>query len=974
MNILLCGGAKTTNIANALRPRFKKGGVEILVETSIDNIKGLLDRGEYFDRAVIMEPGWTNDGSDTDEYSIRTRIASFIDIVRNYASRVTSCIFVATDDNMAQIAGEESILIANQCKILIKRPPYNVAFCISLVTSNLDEFDSSLVFELKPEDNTEEEQHIVYSTPAKDIQDSEAYDLEAVKEFEFEGDDSIELSEAEDELRISSDDVVNETSDFDKEFDESTNTASMTSNFTDLEDNFSEEAQGIGEADGGLSDESSWDFEDSDESEDSEIAEDSEEASEDFDDFDDFDETQNEYSEEYSDTEDEVDGIPLDEVDDPEDTEDTTRDSESNQDEFSNNGDYNTEYDDIDLSEEQEEYDEPDFQSSELQDMELDSDEIQAEMESEHILSGESERELGEADSTFEELLDESDDTPSMSIEDVDTPSMGMEDVDAPSMGMEDADTGFNEQSTAEPLELAEFDEEHEESLNNASEGLTEIDEHEDILRESSDAFPCETSEDGNTTEEQLGDFYTSSDESEEHISEEVQDEELDAIELSEDSDEQTNANNTEEILASLFGGSDDISTTKDNIESDELVFNSDELSLSSDDIKIDEHVQIDENEAETFKDTNESLADSEDSSQNNKSDIEKSVSDLFGLNGSSNDEEQFSRSMYIKDNESVREYTETNTGKHTEKSNKRSLLGGIRKRNVQNVENDTQKLQTILNTFRNRGSSLVVTGTPCSGVSTLVFNLANIVSDLGYTVLIVDMDTVNRTQAYMSKTAYESVHSLDPENASLKQALNASNGGISKYASIIKPGFHVLTMGLGGDIVTGEKLAPKQKLARFSSSVRNNYNFIIYDMPFDVATNYASDITYTADNVVLACEASNHGVMGLMLAMCNIDSEDMQEVMFTRSQLCLTKYTEFKRILDCNISNARDILRRLDVEVNSLLGIDPEYYFSNLSICGIMDYNTEYENSWFSTKAYSDSPNGKLEFIKLLTNILLKK
>lgn len=968
MKILLCGGAKTTNIANALRPRFKKGGVEILVETSIDNIKSLLDRGEYFDRAVIMEPGWTNDGSDTDEYSIRTRIAGFIDIVRNYASRVTSCIFVATDDNMAQIAGEESILIANQCKILIKRPPYNVAFCISLVTSNLDEFDSSLVFELKPEDNTEEEQHIVYSTPAKDIQDSEAYDLEEVQEFEFKGDDSIELSETEDELRISSNDISDTTSDFDKEFDESNETAAKSSSFSDLEDNFLEETQSMAETQRSLTDGVSSDFEDS--FEDSEESngeeseyheEDGEIASESFDDFDGFDETDDEYSEEYSDTEDELDGIPLDEEENSEYPDDTLEDTGHEQEEdneYDENGSHITddaiqlqEHDDTTLTEEHEEFEEPEeLNLSEYEGEHEEFEEPEGLEEPEELNLSEYEGKHIDLDEQWQSVSEEAGEL--------------IEATENPEDELTDTNEEFSTSQISEEAKLDSFE----------LGGIETAESQDDILSEPSDAVG-EVEENENMDEKHLSeladDFET------------TQGDGIEAIELSEEDEEQNQSDNTEDVLASLFGGSDNISSASSSKENDEdeLTFSNDKLSLSEDGIdgesdNVTEYsdAQTEERELGEHRSIGQNDENNVKSSQTNGLDIEKSVSDLFGLNGSNNEEEQFSREIYIKDNERVEESLKGKDKKHIGKGAKHSLLSGLRKRNVSDTEDDTQKLQTILNTFRNRGSSLVVTGTPCSGVSTLVFNLANIVSDLGYTVLIVDMDTVNRTQAYMNKTAYESVHSLDPENASLKQALNASNSGISKYASIIKPGFHILTMGLGGDIVIGEKLAPKQKLARFSSSVRNNYNFIIYDMPFDVATNYASDITYTADNVVLACEASNHGVMGLMLAMCNIDSEDMQEVMFTRSQLCFTKYTEFKRILDCNISNARDILRRLDMEVNSLLGIDPEYYFSNLSICGIMDYNTEYENSWFSTKAYSDSPNGKLEFIKLLTNILLKK
>ncbi len=283
------------------------------------------------------------------------------------------------------------------------------------------------------------------------------------------------------------------------------------------------------------------------------------------------------------------------------------------------------------------------------------------------------------------------------------------------------------------------------------------------------------------------------------------------------------------------------------------------------------------------------------------------------------------------------------------------------------------QGLKAVLDTYKHRGSSLVVTGTSSSGKSTLVYNMANTLVNMGYSVLIVDMDTVNRTQAFISKQAYEAVHSIDPENASLKQAINSVNGGAGRYVNIVKPALHLLTLGLAGDVIKPEDLAPKQKLPRFASNIRNNYNFIIYDMPFDVAVDYASEITYTADNILISCEFSSHGIMNLMLAMCNIDNEDMEETMFTRSTLCFTKYKDIETILGTKVKSIREVLNRVDTEIEGLLGIEPDYYFSNIDISGVMKYNDEYEYSWLSDKAYTDKSDNQTEYISLLSNILLK-
>ena len=142
--------------------------------------------------------------------------------------------------------------------------------------------------------------------------------------------------------------------------------------------------------------------------------------------------------------------------------------------------------------------------------------------------------------------------------------------------------------------------------------------------------------------------------------------------------------------------------------------------------------------------------------------------------------------------------------------------------------------LITLLNTFKNRGSSLVVTGGPASGKSLLAFNIANVVAKLGYQCLLVDFDLFGRTQAYLSKEAYEAVHSGDTAKTNLLAAINSSHGKIGRYVDIISPGFHILTNGLAGDVIKPEQFRDKQKVIRFDNTAKSSYNFIVYDMPFE--------------------------------------------------------------------------------------------------------------------------------------------
>lgn len=428
---------------------------------------------------------------------------------------------------------------------------------------------------------------------------------------------------------------------------------------------------------------------------------------------------------------------------------------------------------------------------------------------------------------------------------------------------------------------------------------------------------------------------------------------------------------NSDEIETDISDNLDIGYNSNDN-KTDEL-----DIFRELEDLQIEKSIESGINDIDISDDI---LGELEDNNNNTK------IDELFGFRSEHNEKESntsvpgFEKSMYTEDNkEDNKQINDIETEETVKrkglfsKVNKRTKAKSSNTNNFSDTDKKVQEVIKVLGTFKNRGSSLVVTGTPCSGKSTLVYNIANTVVKLGYVVLIVDMDTINRAQSFISKQSYDAVHSLDPENASLKQAVNAVNTGISRYTNIVKTGLHLLTMGLAGDIVSGEKLAPKQKISRFASNVRNNYNLIIYDIPFDIAVDYASEIVYTADNIVLCAESSNHGLMSMMMAMCNIDSEDMQETMFNRAQLCLTKYKGFNKVLSNKVKGIRDILYRLDTEVESLLGIEPEYYFSNLMYCGTMAYNDAYEDTWFSDTAYSDTKDGEREYIDLLSNILLK-
>lgn len=794
MRVLLCGGSKTNNIIDIIKPRFKQGGVDFVAETNITNIESLFNRGDYFDRAILLEQCWTFNGKSTDELEIRGTLSDFIASVSTKTARDTTFIFVATSEEMAKIVSEETIEIAAQCVVLLQTHTYTAKFFTKTIVTPIDSFPESWLFDIsKMKSNTvEEEESIIYSSEHSHDSSDSGKLLEPVKELDFDitkvVDNSKKESEAESEPVKLDVDTIH---DFDEAFEDDFETSQSMTDFDNLEDTFKEE-----------------------------------------------------------------------------------QDTESNNESTSSSEEYNFNFDNS-------------FNNELLH-----------------------QEETAEEDNT----------------------------IDDPSRLQKDSQIQFDDDfiTIDDNFDTDDSDEcIFDASLNETSENEVEPDSDD----EPKDLFRLNT-----TDETQLEDFHFN----------------MEDIDMNDEND------------------FDDFETSKYTTDFDEDTI--DDTTDFEDNFEFDDN--FDDNTSEL--ESNFDLFEDDNSESVNMGDIADQFSkDIYENSSKIPDEHSV-------DDEIIKPVPESKTkkeqkqglfglGKSKEKKTKEKSITKKKETVVkqsgrgQFKDDIDSRLISILNAYRSRGCSIVVTGTPSSGKSVITYNLANLLASLNYSVLIVDMDTVNRTQAYLSKDAYGSVHSLDAENASLKQALNAVNHGIGKYVNVVKPRLHLLTMGLAGDIVTGEKLAPKQKLARFASNVRNSYNFIIYDMPFNCATEYAADITFTADNIIITCDASNHGLMSMMLSMCNIDSEDMQEAMFGRSNICFTKYRNFNNVLGGKVNSAKDALTTLDMEVQRLLGIDPEYYFSSINTCGILPYDERYEDCWFKETQISDTEEGRAIFIQLLSNILLR-
>lgn len=278
-------------------------------------------------------------------------------------------------------------------------------------------------------------------------------------------------------------------------------------------------------------------------------------------------------------------------------------------------------------------------------------------------------------------------------------------------------------------------------------------------------------------------------------------------------------------------------------------------------------------------------------------------------------------------------------------------------------------KIKEDLRPFAARGNSIVVTGCGGSGTSFVAYSLASIIAQLGYNSLLVDMDMEGRTQNYISRDNYDS---MEPDGANLMAAVNSTTG-INTHLSVVRTGFHLLSTGLSTDTAPASELLHKERLQRFSNLAKTTHQFTIYDVPFDLATGFLSDITYMADNIALVVDASNWGITKTMLAMCNVGSDDMQDALFNRAQLVFNKYRNLDKFLGNPVKTCADITRVMDKKVLELVGDDTGLHFEDLHIAGILNDDPNIEKGWFEKVQYVDTEIGQKIFLELIDKIVLK-
>ena len=304
------------------------------------------------------------------------------------------------------------------------------------------------------------------------------------------------------------------------------------------------------------------------------------------------------------------------------------------------------------------------------------------------------------------------------------------------------------------------------------------------------------------------------------------------------------------------------------------------------------------------------------------------------------------------------------NKAQRNKKNNKRQPE---RKQNLGG--GNVNKLKEKLDVFKRNGCIITVTGGKASGKTTVAGNLANILCKFGYSVLVIDMDTVSKGQTTLNQDNFVTINSGRSEQSALKSALGSTSDRIGRFVSIVRPGFHVLGTSTRADKLSYEDIENKY-INRFLHNCQNSYNFIIVDIPFEAAADRFADMVTIANQLVITERLDNAGLMDMLIDMSNIEDEDMTDAIFEKAKVIFNMDYGAKALLGKKVNKTSDVLNALDIRLNEVIGFNPDYSFSDLEVVYAIKHNNNIKNYILDKKYYSDTVEGKNLFVDLLCKI----
>ena len=303
------------------------------------------------------------------------------------------------------------------------------------------------------------------------------------------------------------------------------------------------------------------------------------------------------------------------------------------------------------------------------------------------------------------------------------------------------------------------------------------------------------------------------------------------------------------------------------------------------------------------------------------------------------------------------------------QKANYKSIKKGT---NVNQIDN-TKNLQALLEPYIKRGGLFVFTGSANSGKTFVASNVANMLCNMGYRVCILDLDMDGKGMSYINRDTFRIVHSGNQMKNNTLQVLNSTGTDFMKWADVIREGMYIITSTLNSDvdIITDQIKTKDHSYDRLIKQLTLNFNFVIVDVDFLNLVRYYHPFINTADLILDVEEATQKGMTNFLLHMCNIPDEDIENLLYTRLVLTLNKYDGMKTLFGEKVSTTANMLEILDNTYERLSQSTSDYSFTDIPIASILNYNSAYEQFWFTKKYLTDTEEGRRIFTDLLFTAL---
>ena len=219
-----------------------------------------------------------------------------------------------------------------------------------------------------------------------------------------------------------------------------------------------------------------------------------------------------------------------------------------------------------------------------------------------------------------------------------------------------------------------------------------------------------------------------------------------------------------------------------------------------------------------------------------------------------------------------------------------------------------------IVKALSMRGQLVIVTGPSNVGKTTLVQGLADIAESIGCSVLMADFDINGRGLSYCSTKNYEAIHRSSYTYCSIRGAVNSGASG-EWEAEIVSPGKHMLGTGLAYNKL-GSDWANSEAVTKWAASCKTMYNLTICDVPWEFAMGAGQGLVFNSDFIVITSGLNNHDLMQLVLDMCNIDDDDVAQIVWDTSVMALTKVGDVKYVFGKKVRSVNDVLAAMDDQV----------------------------------------------------------